>query len=144
MTLHAPVVSVVDVIAPFVAAGVFIGVMSFVREPERQRFNAVFVAGAGAAYFSSGFGTYEIVFAGVITALAFLGLRSYAFIGVAWLLHSVWDALHHVYGDPIIVFAPTSSFGCAICDAVIAVWFIAISRAKGSCTRDSPREKVHA
>jgi len=33
--------------------------------------------------------------------------------------------LHHLYGNPIIPFAPTSSLGCAICDPVIAIWCFA-------------------
>src|SRR5829696_7668603 len=39
-----------------------------------------------------------------------------------WLLHTGWDVLHHLYGDPIVPFAAGSSFGCAICDPVIALW----------------------
>ncbi len=50
------------------------------------------------------------------------------FIGVGWLLHTAWDVLHHLYGNPIIPFVPTSSLGCAICDPVIAVWCFAGGR----------------
>ena len=48
-----------------------------------------------------------------------------AFIGIEWLMHSTWDIAHHLYGSPIWPFMPTSSFGCMIFDAVIAIWFIA-------------------
>ncbi len=114
-----------DALMPVVIAAVFVGIMSLVREPARQRFNAIFVAGAGGAYVNGGFGVWEIAFVAVATAAAYLGLRSYAFIGVAWLLHTGWDVLHHLYGNPILALSPTSSFGCAITDALIAVWFFA-------------------
>jgi hypothetical protein len=52
-------------------------------------------------------------------------LSSYGFIGAGWLLHTGWDALHHLYGNPIVPFAPDSSLGCAICDPVIALWLFA-------------------
>ncbi|MEV5741412.1 DUF6010 family protein [Microbispora rosea] len=49
------------------------------------------------------------------------GLESWTFIGIAWLLHTGWDILH-LKGSPIIPFAHDSSFGCAVCDPVIALW----------------------
>ena len=72
-----------------------------------------------------GFGPWEFVFTAVVTFCAYQGLRSYRFIGVTWLLHTGWDMLHHLYGNPIIPFVATSSFGCAICDPVIAMWCFA-------------------
>jgi hypothetical protein len=30
--------------------------------------------------------------------------------------------LHHLYGNPIVPFVSDSSFGCAICDPVMALW----------------------
>ena len=83
------------------------------------------IAGAGAAYLNGGFGIWEFAFTAVVTFCAYHGLRSYPFIGIGWLLHTGWDVLHHLYGNPIIPFVPTSSFGCAICDPVIAVWCFA-------------------
>ena len=71
---------------------------------------------------SSGFGVWEIAFAAVVTTCAYHGLRDYRFIGAGWLLHTGWDFAHYLYGNPIVPFAATSSFGCAICDPVIAVW----------------------
>ena len=38
---------------------------------------------------------------------------------------AAWDVLHHLYGNPIVPFAPASSAGCAITDAIIAMWFFA-------------------
>ncbi len=120
---HAVELQGLDVVMPIVIAVVFIFIMSLVKEPARQQFNAVFVGGAAAAYLSSGLGHWEFVFTTVATAFAYLGLRSYRYIGIAWLLHSGWDLVHHFYADPIVLSQPTSSFGCAITDTLIAVWF---------------------
>jgi len=113
------------VLGPALNAVVFVFVMSLVREPARQRFNAIFVAGAGAAYLNGGLGLWEFPFIAVATAAAYLGLRSYRFIGIAWLLHTAWDVVHHLYGNPIWPWQPLSSFGCAVFDALIALWFLA-------------------
>jgi hypothetical protein len=59
------------------------------------------------------------------TPFVYLGLRSYQFIGLASLMHAAWDFPHHLWGNPIWPFLPTSSFGCMIFDTVIAVWFLA-------------------
>src|SRR5262245_24232304 len=83
---------------------------------------AMMIAGAGAAYLNGGFGVWEFVFTAVVTFCAYQGLHSYSFIGVGWLLHTGWDVLHHLYGNPIVPFVSTSSLGCAICDPVIAAW----------------------
>ena len=83
------------------------------------------IAGAGAAYLNGGFGIWEFAFTALVTYCAYKGLHSYRFIGVGWLLHTGWDVLHHLYGNPIVPFAPTSSLGCAICDPVIAAWCFA-------------------
>jgi hypothetical protein len=53
-----------------------------------------------------------------------LGLRSYRWIGAAWLMHACWDIVHHFWGNPIWPFMPRSSFGCAIFDSLIAIWFL--------------------
>src|SRR5271154_3655568 len=68
---------------------------------------------------------WEMAFCTVVAICAYNGLRSYRFIGIGWLLHTAWDILHHLYGHPIIPFLPTSSFGCAVCDPVIALWCFA-------------------
>jgi hypothetical protein len=121
-----PPLTVLDYIAPAIAAGIFVVVMSLVKEPTRRHVNAVIVGGATGVYMSGGgFGIWEIVFPVIALPVAYLGLGSHVFIGVAWLMHSGWDILHHWWGDPIWPFAPTSSFGCMIFDALIAVWFVA-------------------
>ena len=114
-----------DVVAPVVVAVVYILLVSFIAEPYRREFNAVMIAGAGAAYLNGGLGPWEFVFTAIVTYCAFRGLRSYSFIGIGWLLHTGWDVMHHLYGNPIVPFVPMSSFGCAVCDPVIALWCFA-------------------
>lgn len=113
-------------LAPLLIAFIYICFNSLIREPNRRTFNAVMVSGAGAAYLSGGgFGIWEVAFTAGMTLCAFFGLQSYRFIGIGWLLHTGWDILHHLYGNPILPFAPTSSLGCAMCDPVLALWFLA-------------------
>ncbi|MFI2350807.1 DUF6010 family protein [Streptomyces sp. NPDC019443] len=111
------------VVAPILIGVLYVCLMSLIRAPHRRRFNAVMVAGAGAAYISGGgFGPWELVITTVIAYCAYRGLESWTFIGIAWLLHTGWDLLHHLQGNPIVPFVEHSSFGCAICDPVIAAW----------------------
>ncbi|WP_067570291.1 DUF6010 family protein [Nocardia acidivorans] len=115
--------TVANVVAPLLIGGVYALLMSPIREPHRRTFNAIMVAGAGAAYLSGGgLGPWEYVFAAAITYCAYRGLNSWTFIGLAWLLHTASDILHHLKGHPIVPFAHNSSLGCAICDPVIALW----------------------
>ncbi|MFD7660800.1 DUF6010 family protein [Actinosynnema sp. NPDC059797] len=114
------------VVVPILIGVVYVVLCSFIEEPHRRRFNAVMVAGAGAAYLSGGgLGAWEFAFTAVVTYCAFRGLDSWFFIGLGWLLHTAWDVVHHVKGAPIVPFAEHSSLGCAICDPVIAVWCLA-------------------
>jgi len=83
-------------------------------------------AGASGAYLSGGLGLWELLYAAVAGGVvAYLGLRSYRFIGLAWLMHAGWDLVHHLYGNVIWPFMPTSSFGCMVFDTLIAIWFFA-------------------
>ncbi|MFF0489609.1 DUF6010 family protein [Nocardia sp. NPDC003482] len=110
-------------VLPILVGCVLVVLLSLIPEPRRLQFNAIFVAGAGAAYLSGGgFGGWEFVFTAAATWCAYRGLRSWNWIGVAWLLHTGWDLAHHFKGHPIIPFAHDSSLGCAICDPVIALW----------------------
>lgn len=114
---------VIEWVAPVLVGLVYVALSSLIPEPGRQRFNAVMVAGAGAAYLSGGaVGLWEIAFTAVVTYCAYRGLTHYAWLGVGWLLHTGWDVVHHLVGAPILPSLPTSSFGCAVCDPVIAVW----------------------
>jgi hypothetical protein len=114
-----------DYIGPMIGAGVFVLVMSLVREPARRTFNAVLIAGASGVYMSGGFGVWELVYPLIVTPVVYLGLSSYRFIGLAWLMHAAWDLPHHFWGHPIWPFMPTSSFGCVIFDSLVAIWFLA-------------------
>jgi hypothetical protein len=60
------------VVVPILVGVAYAVLSSLIREPHRRRFNAVFVAGAGAAYLSGGgLGPWEVLFAAVMTYLAF-------------------------------------------------------------------------
>ncbi len=96
---------------------------SRISEPSRRNFNAIMIAGAGAAYLNGGLGIWEFAFTPVITFLAFKGLQDYCYIGAGWLMHTAWDLVHHRYGTPIVPFAPNSSAGRARSgDLVLALW----------------------
>lgn len=124
--IHPPPLVIMDYIGPVIGAGVFIVIMARVREPARQTVSAMLTAGLTGVYLSGGgFGLWELVFPAVALPLAYRGLRSYAAIAVVWWMHSGWDILHHLWGNPIWPFMPTSSFGCMIFDAVIGCWFVA-------------------
>jgi hypothetical protein len=113
-------------LGPAAGAVVFVVLMSLVKEPARRSYNAIFVAGASGVYLSGGLGAWELLFPAVVGGgVAYLGLRSHRYIGVAWLLHAGWDLVHHLFGNPIWPFMATSSFGCLIFDTLIALWFLA-------------------
>jgi len=124
--MHTPLpLHVMDYVGPVVGAVAFVMVMSLVKEPARRNFNALLAAGAGGVYLSGGFGPWELLYPALTVAVVYRALRSYRFIGVAWLMHSAWDLAHHLWGNPIWPFMSTSSFGCMIFDAMIAAWFFA-------------------
>lgn len=114
--------TLIELIAPVGVAFVYILCCSRISEPSRRNFNAIMIAGAGAAYLNGGLGIWEFAFTPVITFLAFKGLQDYRYIGAGWVMHTAWDLVHHRYGTPIVPFAPKSSAGCAICDLVLALW----------------------
>jgi hypothetical protein len=124
MHMHNPSLLMIDYVGPAIGAALFVLAMSFVKEPTRRSFNAIFVAGASGVYLSGGFGVWELLYPAMVTPLVFFGLRSYRFTGIAWLIHALWDTLHHFWGNPIWPFMPTSSLGCAIFDSLIAIWFL--------------------
>ena len=124
MELHViPQFTLLNALAAGLIAVVYILIFSLVKEPNRQKINAIIIAGAGAAYLRGGFGVGEFAFCGLITVVAFKGLSNYTFIGIGWLLHAGWDILHHLYGNSIVPFDPSSSAGCAVCDSILALWF---------------------
>lgn len=124
MYLHVvPPFSLLNALAAVLVAFIYITVFSFVKEPGRQKISAIIIAGAGAVYWSGGLGVWEFLFGSVMLFMAFKGLKHYYFIGIGWLLHTGWDLMHHLYADPIVVFEPSSSAGCAVCDTILAIWF---------------------
>ncbi|GAB3173596.1 DUF6010 family protein [Telluribacter humicola] len=118
-----PEFTLVNALAAVLIAFVFIALMSLVKEPGRQKINAILIAGAGGVYWSGGLGIWEFMFGTVMLFVAYKGLQHYYFIGIGWLLHTIWDILHHFYGDPIVYLEPSSSAGCAVCDPILAIWF---------------------
>ena len=123
MIYPRPEPTILQVVAAPVIAAAFIAACSLFKEPNRRNFSAIVLAGAGAAYLSGGFGKWEFAFGTLMALVAFWGLTDYRLIGAGWILHTVWDVLHHLYGNPIVPFVPTSSLGCAICDPVLAIWY---------------------
>jgi Family of unknown function (DUF6010) len=115
--------SVLQIISPLIVAAVFIALCSLLKEPGRRNFSAIMIAGAGAAYLNGGLGIWEFAFCSLLTFIAYRGLQDYRFIGAGWILHTIWDVVHHLYGTPIVPFVPTSSMGCAISDSALAVWY---------------------
>ncbi|MDY7085572.1 MAG: DUF6010 family protein [Actinomycetota bacterium] len=127
-------------VMPVLIAIVFIALNGLIPEPHRQRINALLIAGAGGTYISGGsFGLWELAFSAVMLAVAYFGLCWWPAIGVGWLLHTLWDVLHHRRGDPLIPSVHDSSFGCAICDPVIALWCFTGGRSIWRWTRPAVR-----
>jgi hypothetical protein len=120
-----PPLVLMDYVGPAIGAVVFVSIMSLVREPTRRTLNAVVVAGACGVYLNGGFGLWELAFPLIAMPVVYRGLSSHRYIGLAWLLHAAWDLPHHFWGNPIWPFMPTSSFGCFVFDALIAIWFLA-------------------
>lgn len=124
MEVHPiPDFTALNAMGAILIALVYILLSSLLKEPQRQQLSAIILAGAGAAYLSSGLGVWEFVFCTGMTAVAFWGLKDYRFIAIGWLLHTAWDIVHHLYGNPIVSLSPSSSAGCAVCDAILAIWF---------------------
>ncbi|UJR82264.1 DUF6010 family protein [Sandaracinus amylolyticus] len=122
--MHRPLpTELLDYVGPAIGALVFVLVMSRFADPARRELNAVIVGGAMGAYLGGGLGIWELPFAAIGAVVAYRGLRSHRAIGIAWWMHSAWDLVHHLYGDPIWPFMETSSFGCMIFDAIIGLWF---------------------
>jgi hypothetical protein len=122
---NTPLLQAMDHLGPLLAAPVFVLLMSLVKEPARLKLNAVLVAGASGVYLSGGLGPWELLYPALALPVVYRSLHSHRFIGVAWLMHSGWDLLHHLHGNAIWPFMPTSSWGCMLFDATIALWFLA-------------------
>jgi len=123
--MHPPPLAAIDYVGPAVGALVFVAVMSLVAEPTRRVLNAIVLAGASGVYLSGGFGPWELIYPVVGAAIAFRALRSYRWLAGGWLIHAGWDIAHHLWGNPIWPFMPSSAFGCMVFDSLIAAWFVA-------------------
>src|ERR1700681_1739364 len=125
LVMHPAPLAVMDYVGPALGALLFVALMSLVAEPTRRTLNAVILAGASGVYLSGGFGLWELTYPVIGAAIGFRALRSYRWIGLGWLIHAVWDIAHHLWGNPIWPFMPSSAFGCMIFDGMIAPWFLA-------------------
>lgn len=135
-----PPITTPEVIAPFIVAAVAVFLIGLLREPARRDLSAILIGGAGAAYLGGGLGYLEVGLCVLLTAVAYLGLRDYRWIGFGWLMHSGADVVHHLWGHPILPMLPLSSFGCALCDVGLAVWYFA--QAPSPYRRARRRESV--
>jgi hypothetical protein len=113
-----------NALANVVTGLAFIVVVGLIPEPARQIAMALMLAFGAVVYLRHGLKGWEWVFAAAIAICAVLGFFTYIAIGTGWLIHTVSDALHHRIGRPMFAKAPMSSFGCAIFDPVISIWFL--------------------
>ena len=123
-----PAVHAIDVLGPAAAAGLFVLVMSKLRDSPRRKLMAVMTAGFATAYLGGGLGMWEFWYFVAASFVAYRALDSYGFVAIGWLMHPVWDLVHHFYGNPIWPWMPTSSFGCAVFDPIVAVYALALAR----------------
>ena len=123
--MHPVPLTVMDYVGPALGALLFVAVMSRVAEPTRHTLNAIILAGASGVYLSGGFGLWELSYPVLGAAIGLRALRSYRWIGAGWLIHAGWDIAHHLWGNPIWPFMPSSAFGCMVFDSMIAIWFLA-------------------
>src|ERR1700752_5394703 len=124
MFMHPVSLTMVDYVGPALGALVFVAAMSLVAEPTRRTLNAIILAGASGVYLSGGVGPWGFVFPVIGTVIGFRALQFYRWIGIGWLIHAVWDIAHHLWGNPIWPFMPSSAFGCMVFDSLIAAWFL--------------------
>ena len=122
-THPVPELDTINYVMPFVVPLVVITLMSLLKEPSRQKLNAIIIGVAAGVYFNGGLGIWEIPFTLIITYCGYRGLTHYYFLGIAWLLHTAWDVVHHLTGNPMLSMMPSSSFECAIIDVLLATWF---------------------
>jgi hypothetical protein len=112
-----------QILGNMLGAAVFVVIVSMVPEPYRQWSMALLLGLAAIVYLRHGLGRIEWLFAAAIGACAVAGVSSSPAIGLGWLLHTISDAWHHGIGRPITSRIPMSSFGCAVFDPLIAIWF---------------------
>jgi hypothetical protein len=113
-----------DLAKAAVFAAAFVGLTLLVPERKRRAASAIVVAGAATMYANNGLGALEVPYAIAALYVAYRGLASYRWIGVAWLMHATWDLVHCLNGQEMLGLVPHSSLGCALSDPLIALWFL--------------------
>lgn len=70
-THQIPEFTALNALAAVGIALIYITLSSLLKEPDRQKFSAIMIAGAGAAYLSGGLGVWEFPFCALMTFVAF-------------------------------------------------------------------------
>ncbi len=112
-----------DILSSLLGGVIFITLVSFIKEPYRQKTMVIMLGVAGGVYVNNSLGL-GMPIAILLGYFAYQGLNSYKFIAFGWLIHTVADIFHHIKGYPMIHNDALSSFGCAIFDVIIAIWFL--------------------
>src|ERR1700751_49339 len=110
MLMHPAHLALMDYVGPALGALLFVAAMSLVAEPTRRPLNAIILAGASGVYLSGGFGLGGMSYPGIGAGVGVWALQSYRWIGIGWLIHAVWYIAHHLWGNPIWPFMPSSAF----------------------------------
>lgn len=113
---------IVRLLPPALAGLLFVAILSRITEPVRRRILAVTVAGFSTLYVAGGLGPWELLYVAPSSYVAYRALDSYRFIVLGWLMHPVWDLVHHLSGHPLWAWMPGSSIGCAVFDPIVALW----------------------
>jgi Family of unknown function (DUF6010) len=108
----------------FAFGPICIAVVSLIDEPARRYVNVAVLAFAAFVYIGHGFGRLEVVLAITLVVLAAFGLRWYPFIALGWVIHAGADVAHHRVDRPMFGWLPSSSWGCAMFDMIIAAWLV--------------------
>ena len=108
-----------------VAAPLVVAALGALAEPWRRRVSVAMLLFATFVYLRHNLGLWELGFATALLLCAMSGARSYRAIGIGWLVHTLSDVFHHAANDPMISAIPLSSFGCAIFDPLLAIWYFA-------------------
>ena len=68
-------------------------------------------------YLVTGFGILAFLgpYVGPVAGAALAGPIVF---GIGWLLHTAWDILHHLYGNPLLPFSATSSLITLFCSTL--------------------------
>jgi Family of unknown function (DUF6010) len=111
--------------AVYIAVGpIYIAGLSLIDQPARRYVSAAILASAAFVYLGHGLGRLELWLAFTLLVLAALGSQWYPFIALGWVIHAGADIAHHRVDSPMFGWLPTSSWGCAVFDMIIAAWLV--------------------